>query len=291
MAKFNRYYELVVETLLGHDLIFNPPFTLDFDITRTLQTSANTATIRIYNLAPLTRDQIFQDIYETAAKKRIILNCGYGEPGLQTPLTLSTVFNGIIQSAYSYRQGVNMITEITAEGGVNGFLNGKIDMTFPPGTPQSAMFKAMLAFIPDVKQGVVGLFETSDTFRASVAEGNVIDVLQELSGGALFIDNNKAHILKDDEQLLGDLQVINSQSGLLGTPKRSQTHINFEILFEPRLMLGQLLRLESLTEKKFNGLGKVISLSHRGTISGAIGGSATTSVGMFFAPPKPVGKG
>jgi hypothetical protein len=60
-----------------------------------------------------------------------------------------------------------------------------------------------------------------------------------------------------------------------------ETFIELDMLFEPRIKPSQLLELDSLTEKRFNGYYKVVGITHKGTISGATSGSCTTTLQMI----------
>ena len=75
--------------------------------------------------------------------------------------------------------------------------------------------------------------------------------------------------------------LINSQTGLLGTPVREQTLIHFDMLLEPSLNVGSSVELISSTADNFNGLYKITAVKHRGMISGTLSGSAITT-GEFF---------
>ena len=63
------------------DKIFNKNYSFDFDIIRNTYASANNATFRLYNLAPHTRDRIFQDRYNifrhVKTRKDINFNLSY----------------------------------------------------------------------------------------------------------------------------------------------------------------------------------------------------------------------
>ena len=54
------------------------------------------------------------------------------------------------------------------------------------------------------------------------------------------------------------------------------------MLFEPRLTLGQIINLQSTTNKQYNGLYKVVGFTHRGTISPAVCGDLRTTVNLFI---------
>jgi hypothetical protein len=120
------------------------------------------------------------------------------------------------------------------------------------------------------------------TKKGSAFDGNTSYLLQTITGGNFFIDNNTANVIMDGEFI--DIEkeniVIDAQSGLLNTPRRENTYVLLDMLFEPKLFIYQKVKLRSSIDKNFNGDYAVVSISHRGTISQTVAGSAITSVGL-----------
>lgn len=274
VLKFGRNYTLTVETLNGELLIIQPPFTVEFDITRNILTSANVCSIRIYNLSQNNRNKIRFNIMDTGDFRAVQLQAGYGT-------NLPIIFNGNITQAWSVREGNNFITAIESFDGGFAFSNSQSNIVFPAGTAQQTVIETLAGSLPNVSIGAIGSYPGSLSRGASY-NGSATDILRDLTGGGFFIDNGKANCLGDSECLEGEMLLINSSNGLLGTPVREQTIINFDMIFEPRLIVGQQIQLQSSTAQNFNGFYKVISLKHRGTISQAVCGDAITSVGMFY---------
>lgn len=278
MLKFGRSYILKVQTQNGETLTIQPPFTVEFDITRNTLTSANVASIRIYNLSPKNRSQIRKDVTNYGDLRQVQLAAGYGT-------NLPIIFVGNITQAWSVREGNNFITQIESFDGGYAFANGQTNTTYPAGTQQQTIVENMASSLPGVTVGAIGEFSGSIT-RGNAYTGNTTNLLNALTGGGMFIDNGKVNCLGNSECLEGEIQIINSDTGLLGTPVREQTILNFDMLFEPRLIVGQKIQLDSLEGSlkgaNFNGFYKIISLKHRGMISAAICGDAITSVGMFY---------
>lgn len=275
MAKFGRKYVLSVGTQNGGTITIKPPFTLQFDITRNVLTSANVASIRVYNLNANNRFQIRKNVNDYGSLRLIKLQAGYGS-------NLPTIFEGNISQAWSVREGTDFITQIESFDGGFAFANNMSDISPPAGITKQAVINELVQNLAGsgVALGAVGAVEGSLS-RANAYSGNTTAILGELTGGRFYIDNGKAYVLGDDEYISGPVTLINAASGLLGTPVAEQTIINFDMLFEPKLIIGQLVTLESQTEKIFNGSYKVISLKHRGMISEAVCGDAVTSVGLL----------
>lgn len=276
MIKFLRNYVLTVQTQNGDNLTIAPPFTIEFDITRNTLTSANVCSIRIYNLSQNNRNAIRFNIMDTGDFRAVELRAGYGETQ-----NLPVIFSGNITQAWSVRESVNFITAIECFDGGFAFANAETNVVFPSGTAQLTVLQTLAGSLPNVSLGAIGSYPGSLSRGAAIA-GSTTDQLATISGGGFFIDNGKAHVLGDSECLEGEMLVINSSSGLLGTPVREQTILNFDMIFEPRLIVGQKIQLDSGTGANFNGFYKIISLKHRGMISQAVCGDAITSVGMFY---------
>lgn len=274
MDKYNRNYLLLVQKKDGTTLQIKRPFTVEFDIHRNSLSSANVASFRIYNLAPNNRSQIRKDQFDWGDLRTISFAAGYGD-------NLSLAFGGNISQAWSVREGTNMITQIESYDGGFAYINAVTGQSFPAGTPQSTVIDTLVKSLPGATPGSIGTF-VGQISKGNSYNGSTTDILTQITGGGFFIDNGKAHCLNDNECLSGDVPLINAQSGLLGTPVKEATFINFDMLFEPSLRVAQLVNLQSQTaEADFNGTHKVLSLKHTGTISEAVCGNAITTVGLL----------
>lgn len=263
----------------GQPFTYVYPLTLEFDITRNLLTSANVSSIKLFNLSEIHRNQIRKDVSDYGTYMGIQLNAGYGS-------NLPIIFAGNVTQAWSVREGTSFVTTIESFDGGFAFSNGIFSQGFPGGAPQKSVVQGIVNNLQNyyVKPGVIGNEYVGQIPFAKGYDGSHVDLLSELTGGGFFIDNGVANCLGTDECLAGQLQVIDSSTGLLSTPVREQTILTFDMIFEPRLFLGQIVQLTSQTDANFNGLWKVISLKHRGTISQSVCGDAITSVGLFYSP-------
>lgn len=272
MDKFGRTYRLEVATQSGSTLVIEPPFTIQFDVYRNLIVSPNESTIRIFNLAANNRNQIRYDVSNYGELRPVVLKAGYINQ------TLATVFSGNIAQAWSVREGTDFITTISAHDGGFSFVNGKTDNTFPANTAFDTVIRTLAGQnLPGTTLGAVGSYP-GQLSRGNAYSGTTSDILTQLTGGGFFIDNTKVHCLNPNECVEGGIQVINSRSGLLGTPVRENLIIHFDMLFEPRLLIGQQVKLESIGDVNFNGFYKIYSLHHKGMISESVCGDAVTSV-------------
>lgn len=276
MVKYNRNYRIVIETANQGSVTITLPFTIEFTVIRNNYGSANISTIRLYNLAPDTRNQVYFNRYNTETLRKVVLYAGYGN-------NLALLLNGNISECFSVREGVNFITQIEAFDYGYAFANAIQSFNFPENTEQKTVIATMASSLGQygVSLGAIGDYSSMST-RAQSYVGSTTDLLRELSGGGFFIDNGIAHCLQDGEGIVyGGLlpPLINSGTGLLGTPLREETYVNFDLLFDPYLILGQVIVLQSTTLPNFNTTYKINALTHKAMISSAVCGDAVTSVG------------
>lgn len=275
MDKFGRAYKLEVQTANGNILTVELPFTIEFDIIRNTLTSANVCQIRVYNLSAVNRNQIRFNISDYGQFRLVRLSAGYGK-------RLVKIFEGNVSQAWSVREGTNFITQIESYDGGFAFNNGFINRQYAAGTPIKQALTDMAANgLPNVSPGAVGDYPGTLS-RSNSYSGNTASILSELTGGGFFVDTGKSYLLRTNEYIEdGGVLVINSETGLLGTPILEQTIVRFDMIFEPALNVGRKIRLSSLTEGNFNGEYKVTSIKHRGMISESVAGSVITT-GEFF---------
>ncbi len=282
--KFGRVYRLTMQVSDTEAVVIEYPLTLGLDVSRNTLASANRGHFTIKNLKPDTRLKIFHDRYDVQTYRKIELQAGYQD---QPPLP--TIFRGNIIEASSYRSGVDWITEIEAFDGGFGIINGQVSTTVPAGWTLPQIIKTVLGSMPNVNAGAVGDLSQANS-RGITLMGNPWDIANRIAAGqdaTAFIDNEQANLLKKNEYIAGagSIVLINANTGLLETPRRFDSRVDVQILFEPRLAVGQIVQLES-QEKIFNqfnnGRYQVIGVSHKGTISGAVSDKVVTIASLWI---------
>lgn len=281
--KFNRQCQLSIEAYRNnkpYNLVIPPEFTIDFDITRANLASSQTATFKIYNLAERTRRLIYADPLDTANNMFRAIQFRAGYEGI-TPM----IFNGQMKSALSKREGVNGITEIEAWDGAVSMAAGHTSLVIGAGESAGDVLAKLANSLPLVSgTPIIGDFKKANP-RARTIVGNTWNVMVQVAsdeGGLAYIDNGQVKIMKPEEAIKGDIPVITSDSGLFTTPQRRGSFLEFDMLFEPRMTVGQFLQLDSRFSKEYNGTYKVIGFKHTGTISPAKGGTCKTSVTLYL---------
>ena len=277
--KFQCHYKLILQWPENNGqigkAIVTDPITINFDIKKQIFQDTNTARITIYNLDNGTRESIYQDrlMLETNREKSVTLLAGYGN-------TLTVCLFGHIQQCYSERVGTDMVTTIDVID--PNILSNYSSVTFEAGTTFKEAIDYLTSQFPDLKQGEVGNFQ-GEFKMPTVFDGNTFNAINELTGGHTFIDNGIINSLNDNECLSNyGAYLVQSDTGLLGTPKRYDAVLEIEMLFEPDIRIGQMVEIVSETQSRFNGQFKVVGLNHNCTISGATSGRRTTKLQLLY---------
>lgn len=280
MAKFNRTYLLKVATDEDgqNQVEIAMPFSCEFDLMRSINGSANTATFTVYNLAPETRKLLYKDPFN---KKKLAIQFFAGYEGYETT-ALPMIFNGFVKQAGSIRQGTEFKTEIVAYDGGLAMTEGQAQVSVSAGQKVGDLLKNLMAGLPNIGGSTIGAGYDDVTKRGQVIFGNPVDYLRMATRNRFFIDKNHAYVLADNEILQGDIGKIDATTGLIGTPKKNAQVLEIELIFEPRINLCQAVELESITFPEANGTFKVIEISHRGLISPQVAGSVVTSLKLLI---------
>ncbi len=289
--KFQRTYQLQIEGQDGAIYTFgsengNTPYlTMEFNVNRATMASAQSGSFRVKNLPPEIRSIIGKDYFLRSQYRKLIVKAGY----IGTPL--STIFNGLAVEVKSYREegGVDWITEIEGQDFSlvmgNCFSQWTIGSTTSPVTRAQVINRLVsdLQFNTakqDVNLGIGYVGNFAGNRYTYTANDYTWNLLQVETDRLTYIDNGKVYCLPNGDSFEGDLTVISSATGLLGTPKRAQQSVSVEMIFEPSLIPGQKIYLDTNSNPKlnslFNGAYIVTAVQQSGIISQTQGGKCKT---------------
>ena len=278
MNKLQRNYKLVytapplTEGGEAVSIEIKYPITIEMDIKRDTLAQSNTASFRLINLSKATREEIFQDAYNINRVCFVDLYAGYDD-------NMPLIFTGKVLRAYSGRQGTEVITEIEALDA--DIVQSYSSHTFEEGTPKKEVLTTLANDMPNIKLGAIGSLEGNLTSRTVFSDPTFI-AINKLTGQHTFIDLGTMHTLQDNE-CLGDVGIykINSDTGLIGTPRRCSVVVEVDVVFAPEILVGQLVDLESTISTEYNGQFKVGGIHHHGVISGQVGGEMITTLSLL----------
>lgn len=265
----------------SNPVVIENPFTLTFNIRRAALASTNTGTFQIYNLSESTRNQLYKDKTNLLASRKIVLRAGYFEP-------LPIIFSGNIKWCTSCRmQGqTNFITEIEAFDGGFEMVNAYTTKSWDGDVAKQDVVNQLIRDVI-VAGGTTVPLTSGYIHQYSDVEKNICigeyswPRLVTETQSACFIDSGQINVLPEDDCFTGTFPQISSETGLLGAPKRSETYVIAEMLFEPSLVVGQQVNLLTRSQKMFNGDYKIVGINHIGTISDAVGGKCQSNVSLF----------
>lgn len=272
--KFGRNYRLRVQGDNERYVTIELPLSISFTVERNYQSSANTSSVSVYNLSREKREFIAKDFQAVGFERKAEILVGYGSQ-------LSRIGYGNLQQAWSRREGPDFVTNIDFFDGGWNRQRATSKFSVPRGTTIQEVVNRLVDDLVStgLKRGAIGSF-SGQLSRGQAYDGNTFLILNELTDNAAYIDNGFINVVSDSEGIMPALR-IDSNSGLLKAPIRQSTFIEFEMLLEPKLYIGQIVNLQSRSGDRVNGLHKVYSIIHHGNVSETVGGEFVTRVGLW----------
>ena len=267
---FIRDYNINIYSPQGDLITITKPFTVKFRITRMISANANQCSLTIHNLGLSTRSKLYKDRYTLNKYWQIIISAGYDK--------VEVVFQGNITECYSYKQGTECITEVDATSGIYGIQNGFVSKTYNKDTQKKTIIEDVIKTMPYILKGVLGTPTDGSNPRGTVLLGQSAYVLNNLTGGNYFVDNETLNVISDEEYIGTEMLQLDS-SILLSTPRRRDTFLDCETLFYSQAKLGYMVELKSKVPE-FNGQYKIMGFTHDVEISGSVAGRATTLINL-----------
>jgi len=293
MISFNPVYTLTVEVgpfgkknSQGYSdatqkVTIELPITCDFEINRQFWASSQTGTFTLYNLKEETRNLIYHDQYNTFQRANIQFHAGYG-------INKYLLFNGWVRKAYSKRPNKDYMTVIEAFDGAFAKSDSWTSFTRPAGMAlKDVIFSLNNDFANTYKLAstpYIGTLPPQVNLRSASYFGPTDTILKSILPSTLLstIDLNQLKVISYSDQVESTFDIIDSSTGLLEPPTRTETFIEAKLLFNPALIMGQKVYLQSVGNSIFNGIYKVMGLVHNGTISTVVGGKRTTVVSLYL---------
>lgn len=280
MQKFNRNYKIVFEIGYRKDLLeYVPqqtitvqyPFTLKFDVDRSAFSGTNNGNFQIYNLGYDVQALLWKDRFDLTKYVTMWVYAGYED-------VMPLIFMGDVQECTSYRNGVDFITDIQATDGGYLFQYGFVNTTFSKDADFQFLLQELLANVPTCDIGYITTNVKQVRKRGRTFIGQTTKLLEAYDFDEVFVDNGQLHILGKNDVIPGQLMVLTADSGMIGTPHRGEQSITVDTIFEPQLVVGQALSLQSKIYPFLNQNYKLVGLRHYGTISPVECGNLYTSV-------------
>ncbi len=251
MKLFDRKVILkVTDTKLNKSLEFKD-LDIEFSIEKEDTTTPNKAKFVVYNLSADSRTFISKAL-------NISFYAGY-------EIANEVIFVGqIIKNGISHEtNGVDWVTTIDAQDGVNGLNEVKVDKSYKGVVNVSDVINYLLKEMGLGK----GYFEIPNKSynNGIVLSGFARDRLKEICGKhrlELSIQDGNAYIMPKASKVNASVVTVNSESGLIGSPTKTDKGISFTTLLNPALKVNHKVTVDSLVYK---GSFKIKKLTHSGS--------------------------
>ena len=209
---------------------------IQFKIKKSDAQTPNTAEIRVYNLAPDTAKQIRKEF------KRVVLQAGYES-------NYGVIFDGNIKQVRMGREnGTDTYIDIAAGDGDDAYNYAVVNTTLAAGAKQSDQINAAAGSMVSrgVKQGFIADTGSASLPRGKVMYGNARDYLRqsaEASGTTWSVQDGKLQLVSLTSVLPNQAVVLNSKTGLVGTPEQTNDGIKARCLLNPMLKIGGKVKI------------------------------------------------
>jgi len=254
--RFNRDYELTIQTELERAIVVRPPFNIAFSADKSTDKSLNKMNIKVFGLSEANQLAIVKNAQEEK-NFEIDLKVGYQN-------SIETIFRGYINIGERSRVGADL--PITMEC-IDGGFDARFSFTSKTIKGKSAI-DAILDDMPNTKRGKIT--EQKKLIRPRVLVGNSWKLIREqLNSEKYFIDNGQLNILKDNEVLSSFIPVVQASTGLISTPTREESKVTFQTMMNPALKIGGLCELNTVYAPALNGIYNIKTIGYDGEYEGA----------------------
>ncbi|MCY0154235.1 hypothetical protein OEG86_20625 [Hoeflea alexandrii] len=190
---------------------------IEFSISKSVSSSANTAEIKLYNLAEGTRNGMGKEF------DAVTLEAGYMPPGEGG--NVGIIFKGAVRDVEHKRDGPNIITTITCGDGDKALRRATISKSYPAGTKVTDVIEDISAELEG--KGITrGEFKYPDELKSKtfkrpyVVCGSCAREMDTIGRGNNFYwssQNETIEIIPGDG-FVGSVTLITPETGMIGTP-------------------------------------------------------------------------
>lgn len=255
--RFHRDYRLRV-LVPGRELVIKPPFRIQFEAVKSIAGfGLNKLNAKIFGLSEKNREYFVKDV-EQRKFLRLELSAGYRG-------NVKKIFTGDLHRG-SNKLGKNGFETVFEcfDGGFD-YINSYTARTV---VGKQNTVNAILRDMPNTEKGKVGDFP--QLVRPKVLMGASSKLLEDFVGPdrKFYIENGRVNIIKDGEIVTTLIPVVNSRTGLIGTPEREFSRVTFETLMDPNIVPGGRVELQSKVAAHLNGTYRVDSITYTGDTEG-----------------------
>jgi len=208
-----------------------------FSVKKSDAQTPNSAEIRVYNLSKETASKIKKEF------TNVVLQAGYES-------NYGTIFAGNIKQVRIGKEGgTDTYTDIAAGDGDEAYNFAVVNQTLSAGADQQAQIEAVSRSLDekDVRQGSITGVESNRLPRGKVMYGMARDYLRQSAAAtetSWSIQDGKVQFVKLTGVLPSQAVVLNSKSGLIGTPEQTNDGITVRCLLNPQLKIAGKVQID-----------------------------------------------
>ena len=221
-----------------------------FECVKTNESKPNNAKVSAWNLSENTRSSL------EGKGGRLALDAGYVH-------SIATLFRGDIVKVTHRSEPPDIITEIEVKDGGNRFRNARIDKGYPPGIRTRKVFEDLAQEMSLSQSSLVGVPNTeyANGLTLSGYARDQLDMLAKKNKLEWSIQDETLQIIPKLSWSLDDFVKLTPETGLVGSPSKTDKGVKFESLLQPRLRPGRRVQIES---KFLKGIYKIRKVRHAG---------------------------
>ncbi|MGV8004336.1 hypothetical protein QPK14_20285 [Photorhabdus temperata subsp. temperata] len=251
MRQFGRQIKLTIGNTKESIEITNLRVT--FEVSKTITSEPNSATIRVYNLNQSHRNLITSKTYN-----KVSLAVGYEE--------LRVIYTGDIIEVVTLRDDLDFIIELTCGDGYEAYTSALVNKTLKAGATDADILSEATKSMK-VGNGVVDLPKDRQLPRGKVLTGNTRDIMHKIArnNGANWSVQDGNMVVLPKNKVLADNEgfVLSQETGMIGSPEKTDDGLQITCLCNPALRIGSLVRIKSIIPE-YNGDYKITELEHSG---------------------------
>ena len=219
----------------GHGLAVNQDFRIKFVVAKTIRETPNHAVIQVFNLSEES-DAKTHDEFTS-----VIVNAGYQD-------SARLLFTGNIRRVWTYKDGVNMITEIRAADGDDDYRNTVVNACFSAGVTDRSILEHLGRKFKTTQLGDTSLVSTEARKRGKIVIGvgraEIKRIAQSIDAH-WSIQDGVLQFVPFEGTLPEEATVIRADTGMLKTPEISDKGIKVFCLLNPALKCGGKVKLDN----------------------------------------------
>ena len=232
----------------GGSVVLNPggvdghQLKIGFDVSKSISSTANNATIRIWNLKESTRNALGKELDD------ITLEAGYMPPSGGS--NVGVIFRGQIRDVEHTRSGPDIISTLSTGEGDKAFRRATISKSYPAGTKVETVVEDIYKELEKegVSRGEWKFPEDMQAFRRPYAAcGGCKREMDTISRGKDFywsVQNGVMEVVPGDGYI-GGVVLITPRTGMIDVPTITDNGVKVSCLLNPEIRPGRRVRIES----------------------------------------------